>query len=79
MKSSCDLVAKFDAIPDKWWLPSLFRGFPPPRTAVVEASTQLRGLSTYVHQTGDKAMESLDVIRKRVAKIQALLGLEPLE
>lgn len=79
MKSSCDLVAKFDAIPDKCWLPSLFRGFPPPRKDVVDASMHLRALSTYLHETGDKAMDSLEVIRQRVAKIQTLLGLEPLE
>lgn len=79
MKSSCDLLAKVNAIPYYCRLSSLSRGFLPPKQAVVDASVQLRGLSTYVHETDAKANDSLEIIAKRVVKIEKLLGLEQLK
>lgn len=40
---------------------------------------QLRGLSTYVYEEGQEASDSIKVINKRVARIEKLLGLKPLE
>lgn len=51
----------------------------PSRKAVESAEVRLRGLSTYVDEEGERANASLDVIRKRVAKIECLLRLMPLE
>lgn len=78
MKSSCDLIADLHAIPI-YGVTRLFAfGVLPCRKAVEDAAVQLRGLSTYVHETGEKANSSLDEIRKRVARIERLLGLKPL-
>jgi hypothetical protein len=79
MKSSCDLLAKLQAasLYDFW--ASMSRDVLPPRKAIEDAAVQLRGLSTYVHETGEKAHDALDVISKRVTRIEKLLGLKPLE
>ncbi len=79
MKSSCDLLARVNAIPFYSLLSNLSLGFLPSKQAIVDAAIQLRGLSTYVHQTGSEANNSLDVIAKRVTLVEAKLGLEPLE
>lgn len=79
MKSSCDLLARVNAIPFYSLFSSLSRGFLPSKQAIVDASVQLRGLSTYVHETDTKAINSLDTIAKRVARIEKNLGLESLE
>lgn len=79
MKSSCELLARVNAIPFYSRLSNLSRGFLPPKQAIVDAAVQLRGLSTYVYETGTKANNSLDTIAKRVALIEKNLGLEPLE
>lgn len=79
MKSSCDLLARVNAIPFYSRLSSLSRGFLPAKQAIVDSAVQLRGLSTYVHETDAKANNSLDTIAKRVARIEKNLGLEPLE
>lgn len=79
MKGSCDLLARVDSIPFYAFLSSHFPRFLPAKTLVVDAATQLRGLSTYVHQTDDRAMDSLDVIANRVARIERDLGFKPLQ
>jgi hypothetical protein len=79
MKSSCDLLARVNSIPFYSNLSGLSRGFLPSRQSIVESATRLRGLSTYLHQTGSRANDSLDEIAKRVAIIVKNLGLEPLE
>ncbi len=79
MKSSCDLIAALHAIPVYGATRLLAFGVLPCRKAIEDAAVQLRGLSTYVNETGEKANSSLDVIRKRVERIEKLLGLKPLE
>ena len=79
MKSSCDLIADLHAIPGYRITRFLAFGVLPCRKAIEDAAVQLRGLSTYVHETGDKANSSLDVIRERVERIEKLLRLKPLE
>ena len=79
MKSSCDLIAKVHTIP----IYALTRFFAfsalPSRKSVEQAAVHLRGLSTYVHQTGDKADSSIEIINKRVTVVMHLLHLKPLE
>lgn len=77
LKSSCDLIAKLQAIPlykVSRFIPSL-----PTRNDVEKAAIHLRALSTYVHDTGSKANEDLEQIHKRVSVIEKLLHLKPLE
>lgn len=79
MKSSCDLIADLHAIPAYGLTRFLAFGVLPCRKSIESAAVQLRGLSTYVHETGEKANSSLEAIRKRVERIEKLLGLKPLE
>lgn len=76
---SCDLIAKLHAAPFYTLTHLLSFGALPGRKAVESAAVQLRGLSTYMHEEGDKFNASLEVIRKRIAKIEYLLRLKPLE
>jgi hypothetical protein len=78
MKSSCDLLARVNSIPFYGFLSKTTGRFLPPKKAIVDAAVQLRGLSTYVHETDAKANKSLETIEKRVARIEKNLGLEPL-
>ena len=79
MKSSCELIADLHAIPLYEVTRLLSFGVLPRRKAIEDAAVQLRGLSTHVHETGEKANDALDVIAKRVARIEKLLDLKPLE
>lgn len=77
MENSCDLIARLQAVP----LYPIIRhlGALPNRRAIEAAAVQLRGLSTYVHEDGEKASANVEVVNKRVAKINSLLRLKPLE
>lgn len=79
LKSSCELLAKVNAIPFYGLVSCISFGFLPAKKCIRDAATQLRGLSTYVHETGDKANSHVDVIGNRVAKIEKCLNLESLE
>jgi hypothetical protein len=57
---------------DRW--ASLSRGFLPARKDAFEASKELIGLSNSVHRENRS-----DTNTKRVAKIERLLGFEPME
>lgn len=78
MKNSCDLIAKLHAIPIFEVTRFLSFGVLPCRKAIEDAAVQLRGLSTYVHEDGQKAYDSIGVINTYVARIENLLGLKPL-
>ena len=79
MKISCDLLAKVEAVPFYCCLSRLSFGFLPSERAIVGAAVDLRGLSTYVHETDSRANDSLETIEKRVARIEKNLGIKPLE
>jgi len=79
MKSSCDLLARVNAIPFYAAFSRRSRGFLPSKQAIVDAAVDLRALSTYVHETDAKANDSLETIAKRVDRIEKNLGLDPLE
>ena len=78
LKSSCDLIAKLYSVPIYEATRLFSFGVLPPKKEIEDAAVQLRGLSTYVHQEGDKAYASSEIIGKRVAKIERCLGLKPL-
>lgn len=78
MKSSCDLVAKLHAIPLYELTRLLAFCALPSRKSVEQAAVQLRGLSTYVHETGEKANAPIEIVNKRVTAIMRLLHLKPL-
>ena len=79
LKSSCELLAKVNAIPFYWLVSCISFGYLPSKKHIRDAATQLRGLSTYMHETGDKANSHVEVIRNRVSKIERCLNLESLE
>ena len=78
MKSSCSLITNLHTIPIFCMTRFLAFGVLPCRKSVEDAAVQLRGLSTYVHETGQKANSSLDIIRQHVERIERLLKLKPL-
>lgn len=79
MKSSCELIADLHAIPLYGVARLLSFGVLPRKKAIEDATVQLRGLSTYVHETGEIANFALGEIAKRVTQIEKLLGLKPLD
>ena len=78
LKSSCELLAKVDAIPFYRLLSRISFGFLPSEKSIQTAATHLRGLSTHVHETGVKADSHVDTIEKRVAIIEKRLNLTSL-
>lgn len=79
LESSCELLAKVNAIPFYGLVSCISFGFLPSKKHIRDAATQLRGLSTYVHETGDEANAHVEAIGNRVAKIEKGLNLESLE
>ena len=75
--NSAALTAKLDGIWFYGGVQLLFLGKLPDSKAISNAAVTLRGLSTHMHETGEEAIKSLDVIRNRVDKIQRLLKIEP--
>ncbi len=76
IKNSCDLIAKLHTIPNYERTRFLAFGALPQKESVERAAVQLRGLSTYMHETADNANASMEVINKRVAAIMRLLYLK---
>jgi hypothetical protein len=79
LKSSCDLLARVNAIPFYGCLSRCSQGFLPHKRDIADAAKHLRGLTTYFGETGDQATKSIETIGKVVARIEAKLGLDPLE
>ena len=78
LKSSCQLMANLHAVPC-YEVTRLFAfGALPCSKAIEDAAVQLRGLSTYVYDTGEHANEALEAIQQRVARVESLLRLQPL-
>jgi hypothetical protein len=73
LSNSAALTAKLDAIRFYGAVRLLFLGKLPDSKSISEAAVTLRGLSTHMHETGEEAIRSLDVIHKRVDKIRRLL------
>ncbi len=78
MKSSCKLISQIHAVPLFNITRFLAFGVIPNKKSIEDAAVQLRALTTYLHQTGERASDYLEVIGKRVEKIEKLLGLNPL-
>lgn len=75
-KCSAELFAMAHTIPQYDVLAKVSRGYLPRKAAIIDASRELRGLSTYVFDTGDKALANLETIKKITARIEKNLGLE---
>ncbi|MEA1946161.1 MAG: hypothetical protein U9N83_02520 [Thermodesulfobacteriota bacterium] len=78
MNSSCELIAKLHAIPLYKSTRLLSFGVLPYKKAIEDAAVQLRGLSTYMHEEGKEAADSIKVINARVEKIERLLSIKAL-
>jgi len=76
MRNSCDLLTKADAIPFYRFLP---RRFDLPNENIDRAAVDLRALTTYLHETGEKAASHIEEVNRRVESIQRQLQLRPLE
>jgi len=79
LKNSCDLFSKVNAIPFYELVSRISCGFLPSKRCAKEAAVQLRELTTYLHEDGSKAAESIEVIGRRVKKVEECLGLESIE
>ena len=73
-KLACDLRSKVGAVPFYGRWAAISRGFLPAQANAFEASKHLIGLSNSVHQ-----QDRSDTNSKRLAKIERLLGFEPME
>jgi hypothetical protein len=76
MRNSCDLLTKADAIPFYRFLP---HRFVLPKQNIDRAVVDLRAVTTYLHETGEKADSHIEDINRRVERIQRQLQLRPLE
>lgn len=76
MRNSCDLLTKADAIPFYRFLP---RQLILPIKHIDRAAIDLRALTTYLHETGEKADSHIEALNGRVESIERLLQLRPLE
>ena len=79
MKCSSDLLSRLHAIPAYDALSQILPGTFPSTTNIENAAITLRGLSTHMHETGDRAENSLDAVNNRVEYIERLLNLKPLD
>lgn len=70
---SAELFSLIELVPTNRYLRFFSFSDLPPDKDIVDAAIQLRGLSTYLFDTGEKANLDLEVIRKRIKKIEKLL------
>ena len=75
MRNSCDLLTKADVIPFYRFLP---RKFVLPIQNIDTAAIDLRALTTYLHETGEKAASHIEEVNRRVKSIECQLRLRPL-
>ena len=78
MEGSSKLLSGLHSVPVYCATRIIAFGALPRRADIEEAAVQLRGLSTYMHEEGEKANNSIEEINKRVAKIEKLLRIKPL-
>ena len=76
MKGSSKLLSGLHSVPVYRATRVMAFGALPNRADVEEAAVQLRGLSTYMHENGEKANNSIAEINRRVEKIEKLLRIK---
>ena len=76
LKNSADLYICCEAIRGYSAISFIFRL--PEKSKALSAAKWLRGLSTYMHETGERAEGHIDEIRKTVKRIETELGLQAL-
>ena len=79
MDTSCNLIVTLHAVPGYAMFRYVSFGALPNRKDIETAAVLLRGLSTYVHEEGDRAHSNISVVNERVSKIEKLLRFKPLE
>jgi hypothetical protein len=79
VKSSCELISKLHAVPGFFVCRYLTLCVLPNKADIEAAAIQLRSLSTYVYEEGDNIYANVENVNRRVAKIETLLRLKPLE
>jgi hypothetical protein len=70
---SAELLSLVELVPENRVLRFLSFSSLPPDKDVIEAAIQLRAIATYLYDTGEKALNDLEVIKKRIGKIENLL------
>jgi hypothetical protein len=78
MKCSCDLLVRAEAIPFYRLVCWASLRFVPEKKKVADAAKSLRGLSTYMYETGENAHENLSEINGRINRIEDNLGISSL-
>ena len=78
-KCSSELMSRLHAVSAYDAMAQVLPGTFPSRTNIENAAVTLRGLSTHMHETGDRAENSLDAVNNRVEYIVRLLNLKPLD
>ena len=76
LKSSCDLQRHAEAIPVYGFCRCLFAI--PKHKAVADAAKWLRGLTTYLHETGEKANSHVSEVQSRIDRIEKTLNISAL-
>lgn len=76
MRNSCELLTKADAIP---FYGSLPHQWVVPIKDIDRAAVDLRALTTYLHETGEKAVSNIEEVSRRVKSIERHLQLRPLK
>jgi hypothetical protein len=79
LKCSSALIANLGAVPAYAVTRFLAFGALPKRESVEQAAIALRGLATYMHETGTEAAGHVPQVNTRVVRILGLLQLRPLE
>lgn len=75
MKCSADLLVRAEGIPLYGVISRVSFRFVPEKKKVADAAKWLRGLSTHVHESGEKAIKNLQEIQDRIERIQQSLGI----
>lgn len=78
LRCSSALVANLGAVPAYQLTRFLACGALPKRESVEQAVVALRGLATYMHETGEKAAAHVEQVNAKVKRISHLLQLKPL-
>ena len=78
MKCSSELLVRSEVIPSYSFVSWVSCRFVPEKRRVADAAKCLRGLTTYLHETEDKANAHLDEIESRIQRIERNLGLPPI-
>ena len=75
LRLSCELYMHSEAIPWRRFITKVSNGFVPDPKRIRSAAIGLRTLSTYVHETGDKASKHSHQVQGQIEKVELALQL----